>query len=528
MPKLTIDNREVEVPAGATILQAAEKLGIEIPTLCYLEGQACQTSCLVCVVKLSGTDRLVPSCATVAVDGMQIESQTEEVRQTRKTALELLLSEHRGDCLAPCFFACPAHMDIPLMLRQISQGNLAEAIATVKRDIAMPAVLGRICPAPCEKACRRAAGDGAVTIRQLKRYVADVDLGAENPYRPECEAASGKSVAIVGAGPTGLSAAYYLLRKGHAVTLFDDQKEPGGRLRYQIGEEKLPRNVLNAEIDSIIALGAELRMDTPVGERPSLDDLAQQFDVTLLARGPLDPKQPNHWGLETGKRGIKAEKGTFQTNRPGIFAAGGATGGKTLPVRSVADGKDVARAMHQYLAGQPVVAAERPFSSRMGRLTADQISVFMLGASDAARREPAENCSPDEAVRQSGRCLECDCRGHGTCKLEHYAAEYGADPRRYKGKPKAIRAIVRQAGVVFEPGKCINCGLCIEITRTAGEPLGLTFVGRGFDVRVDIPFDEPLKEALGNVAAQCVAACPTAALSIADSADSSCRPRPDR
>ena len=516
MPKLTIDNREVEVPAGATILQAAEKLGINIPTLCFLEGQACQTSCLVCLVKLRGTDRLVPSCATVAVDGMQIECQTEDVSQARKTALELLLSEHQGDCLAPCFFACPAHMDIPLMLRQIAQGNLAEAITTVKRDIAMPAVLGRICPAPCEKACRRAAGDGAVTIRELKRYVADVDLGSDKPYRPRCRAASGESVAIVGAGPTGLSAAFYLLQEGHAVTLFDDHKEPGGRLRYQIDEEKLPRKVLDAEINSIISLGVELRMETPVGQQPSLEDLAEQFDATLLACGPIDPEQPNRWGLEASKRGVKVEKGTFQTNRPGIFAAGGATGGKTLPVRSVADGKEAARAMHQYLASQPIVAAERPFSSRMGRLTADQVSVFMPGASDAARREPAEDYSPDEAAGQSGRCLKCDCRGHGTCKLEHYAIEHGADPRRYRGKPKAMRTIVRQSGVVFEPGKCINCGLCIEITRTAGEPLGLTFVGRGFDVRVGIPFDQSLERALGNVASQCVAACPTAALSIAE------------
>ncbi len=222
------------------------------------------------------------------------------------------------------------------------------------------------------------------------------------------------------------------------------------------------------------------------------------------------------------------EKGTFQTSRPGVFAAGGASGGKTLPVRSVADGKDVARVMHQHLSGQPVVPAERPFSSRMGRLTTEQLSAFMPDASDATRQEPEQDYSPDEAVRQAGRCLECNCSGHGTCKLEQYAVEHGADPRRYRGKPKAIRAIARQAGVVFEPGKCINCGLCIEITRTAGEPLGLAFVGRGFDVRVGVPFDESLEEALGNVAAQCVAACPTAALSAADPADSACGEQPDR
>src|SRR5512142_469020 len=137
MPRLTIDHREVEVPPGATVLDAARKLGIEIPTLCFLEGLKPSTSCLVCMVKVRNQNRLVPSCATVAVDGMEIDSETEEVHQVRRTALELLLSDHLGDCLAPCHFTCPAHMDIPAMLRQISAENLRDAIATVKDTIAL-------------------------------------------------------------------------------------------------------------------------------------------------------------------------------------------------------------------------------------------------------------------------------------------------------------------------------------------------------------------------------------------------------
>ena len=150
MRRVIIDNREVEVADGATVLDAARKLGIEIPTMCFLKGQKPLTSCMVCVVKVAGSEKLIPACGAIAEDGMRIETDNEEVRQARRAALELLLSEHVGDCVGPCQVTCPAQMDIPLMIGQIAAGRLGEAIATVKRDIALPAVLGRICPAPCE------------------------------------------------------------------------------------------------------------------------------------------------------------------------------------------------------------------------------------------------------------------------------------------------------------------------------------------------------------------------------------------
>lgn len=149
MPRLTIDNCSVAVPAGGTILDAARKLGLDIPTLCFRDGQKPLTACMLCLVKVNGTNRLVPSCATPAEEGMQIESETEQIHQIRKTGLELLLSDHVGDCIAPCQNACPAHMGIPLMMEQVSAGRLDQAIATVKRDIALPAVLGRVCSEPC-------------------------------------------------------------------------------------------------------------------------------------------------------------------------------------------------------------------------------------------------------------------------------------------------------------------------------------------------------------------------------------------
>jgi ferredoxin len=535
MPKLTIDQREVEVPPGATVLDAARQLGIDIPTLCHLEGYQASTSCLVCMVKIrhGAGGRLAPSCGTAAVDGMVVESETEELFQIRRTALELLLSDHVGDCLAPCHFACPAHMDVPNMLRQITTEDLAAAIVTIKRDIAMPAVLGRVCPKPCEKGCRRSAADGAVAVCQLKRFAADADLASPQPYRPPYAPPTGIRVAIVGAGPTGLSAAYYLAQKGHACVVFDDQPQPGGRLRHETSEAELPREVLDAEIASLVQAGFEIRCGTRVGSALPFAQLSKEFDAVLVACGTTARDQAHTWGLPVGPRGLHVNKETFETGVRGVFAAGNSIRAKGMVVRSVADGKEVAAAIDQFLSGQTVSGAAKPFSSRIGRVYAEEMPQFLACASTLPREEPQKGeqkgepksepkCEPKaeqpgyqlpQAIQQAERCLHCDCRALEACKLRRYAALYGADPDRYPGQRHPFRQIVaRSSRVIYEPGKCINCGLCIQIAAAAGEPLGLSFVGRGFDVRVGVPFDRTMDEALGKVAAQVVAACPTAAL----------------
>ena len=346
MPKLTIDNREVEVAAGTTILDAAAKLGIEIPTLCFLKGCSPSTSCMVCVVRVNGSPNLVPACATIAADGMMVESESEQVLDARKAALELLLSDHLGDCMGPCQMTCPAHMNIPLMIRQIAAGKLADAIATVKKDIALPAVLGRICPAPCEKSCRRAVHDQAVSICLLKRYVADVDLQSDKPYSPQCKPKRSKQVAIIGAGPAGLAAAYYLRQDGFDCTLFDDHDQPGGTLRYALcgtgilpvhdnnprdaDPEKLPRNILDKEIATIMNLGIEFRGQTRIGDGLTIKDLQTDFDAVFVAAGKLAEGEAKAMGLDTGKSGIAIKAGTYETNLTGVFAGGDAVRARKL------------------------------------------------------------------------------------------------------------------------------------------------------------------------------------------------------
>ncbi|MFH1718348.1 MAG: 2Fe-2S iron-sulfur cluster-binding protein [Planctomycetota bacterium] len=515
MPKLTIDNRQIEVAEGTTILDAAAKLGIEIPTLCFLEGCEPSTSCMVCVVKVEGLASLVPACATVVRDGMQVLSDCEQVHEARKAALELLLSDHLGDCLGPCHVICPAQMNIPLMIRQIAADRLSDAIATVKRDIALPAVLGRICPAPCERGCRRASVDHAVSICLLKRYVADVDLQSAKPYMPACKPVQDKGVAIVGAGPAGLAAAYYLRQAGYGCTIFDDREKPGGMLQYGVLVSELPRDVLDAEIALIEKLGVQFRPGTRIGAALSMEDLRKDFYAVFVAVGSLEDGDAESMGLKAGSKGIAVDSVTYQTSLPGVFAGGDAVHKRKLTVRAVADGKEAAASIDQFLSGRNATGPAKVFNTRIGKIMANEKDAFAACGSRASRVEPAqagEGFTDEQAHGEAARCLHCDCRKPDDCKLRKHSHEYEARPGRYKGQRRSFVQHVEHADVIYEPGKCIDCGLCIQIAARAGEALGLAFIGRGFDVRVQVPFGRSVAEGLKRSAAECVAACPTGAL----------------
>ncbi|MFP4057024.1 MAG: 2Fe-2S iron-sulfur cluster-binding protein [Candidatus Brocadiia bacterium] len=524
MPRLTIDGRQVEVEEGATLLDAARKLGLDVPALCHRDGAPPSTSCFVCVMKVQGRNSLVPSCATVAEDGMVVESESQEVHGARKAALELLLSDHLGDCVGPCHALCPAHMNIPLMIRQIAAGELDEAIATVRARIALPAVLGRICPAPCEKGCRRGEQDGPVAICLLKRYVGDAHLAADPPALPAREPATGKAVAIAGAGPAGLAAAWALLLRGHAVTVFDEREEPGGMLRYGVPRERLPEEVLDAEIAIIERLGAQFRSGTRVGRDLSLDELRHDFDAVLLAIGEADEGDAESLGVQSSAHGIEADRQTYRASLERVFAAGGAIRPQRMAVRALAQGRDAAAAIHQLLSGQEVAGPPPLFTTRIGRLKEGEMAAFLAaGASDAPREGepsgPGGGFTDAEARREALRCLRCDCRKPLSCKLRRYAQAYGASPNRFAGERRAFEQYSHHPSVVYEPGKCIACGLCIRVAQAAGEELGLSFVGRGFRVRVRVPFGRSLEEGLRRAARQAAAACPTGALALRDAAE---------
>jgi NADPH-dependent glutamate synthase beta subunit-like oxidoreductase len=517
VPKLIIDNREIVVDSGATVLDAAEKLGIKIPTMCFLKGYKAATSCMVCVVKVEDIESLVPACGTIAEEGMKIETASEEIYQARKVALELLLSDHLGDCIGPCQVICPAGMNIPLMIRQIKAGRLRDAIVTVKQDIAMPAVLGRICPAPCENGCRRANFDNPVSICLLKRYAADVDLFSAQPYLPVCEPKKDKRIAIVGAGPAGLSAAYYLLQKGYSCTVYDDHDKQGGMLRYSDCSKTLESEVLEKEITLIEQLGAEFCGQTKI-DSVSFEDLHREFDAVFVAVGEINPEKGEYLGLETGKNGIRIDK-AYQASLGGVFAGGDAVRKRRLTIRSVADGKEVAVAIDQFLSSRQVTGQQKEFNSRIGKLLENEIDKFMLLADNSARislSQKGDGFTDVQARAEAARCLHCDCRKADNCKLRQFSQDYHIRPRRYKNERQLYSQQIQHPDIIYEPGKCIKCGLCIQIATEAEEKLGLTFIGRGFDVRIAVPFDKSIAEGLKRIACQCIKACPTAALAVKD------------
>lgn len=355
MPKLTIDNQAVDVPAGATLLEAAEHLDIEIPTLCHVPGRDALTSCMVCIVKLCapGAERFVPACGTPAGEGMVVESETDEVHALRREALELLLGDHLGDCEAPCRLAHPRLLDIPRMLRKVADGNVDAARDILQSADPGPGNAGKA--PPFERACRRGRIDQPVAIEAVLAYLRDTS---------------------------------------------------------------------NAQPNS-----------------------------------PDDAAKP-----------------------------------------------------------------ARPFSVHMGALEEEELAEFLRTADDSPRHDGPLDV--DSAQAEAKRCLHCDCRKPTTCRLRIWADRYEATPRKYFQKHRPFRLIDQHAEIFYEPGKCIQCGLCVQIASEAREELGLSFIGRGFDVHVAVPMHATLAEGLRRVARACADACPTAALVRRD-ADESAWGSPD-
>lgn len=278
---VTIDHRNIRVAPGTTILQAAEWLGIHIPTLCHVKGLEPSSSCFVCAVQIEGRRTLSPACAMPVSEGMSVITGSADIKNARKMALELLLSDHAGECVAPCAARCPAGLDIPGFVYQIAAGDNQQSMRVITDRLALPGSLGRVCPRLCEQQCHRCDHDQGLAIGALHRYAADL----APDYTPPRAPSTGKSVAIIGAGPAGLAAAFFLQQKGHVCTLYDAAPEPGGMLRYGIPAYRLPKDSLDTEIRAIRDLGAEFRMNQRWGVDFTLADLRTNYHAVFVAIG---------------------------------------------------------------------------------------------------------------------------------------------------------------------------------------------------------------------------------------------------
>lgn len=284
MLNLTINGKNITVEEGTTILQAAKDNGIYIPTLCYDDAVKVYGACGLCVVEAEEIPKLLRSCSAKCSEGMVVNTESKRVVQSRKIAMELLMSAHDGDCVAPCQLNCPARTDCQGYVGLIANGEYEAALKLIKNKVSLPASIGRVCPHPCETACRRGKVDEAINIAQLKAFAADMDLNSDS-YLPEKNAPTGKKIAIIGGGPAGLTAAYRLAISGHEVTVYDMMKKMGGMLRYGIPQYRLPKEVLDKEIAIIEKLGVKMINGVKLGKDFTVASLKAQNDAVIVAVG---------------------------------------------------------------------------------------------------------------------------------------------------------------------------------------------------------------------------------------------------
>lgn len=281
MVKVKINGETRDVPEDKTIFEYLRDQGEHVPGLCKTSELDPTGACRLCLVDTG--KKIMPSCTIKPNEGMEVETFSDKIIDMRRTSLELMLSDHGGDCIGPCQDGCPAGGDVQGYLALISMGKYREAVALMKEKYILPAVLGRVCPAFCEDNCRRNLVEGPLSIRLMKRYAADRDL--EDPWMPGIPRSSGKKVAVVGGGPAGLSCGYYLRLKGHDVAIFEAMPELGGMVRYGIPEYRMPRDVLAKDIKTVTDTGIEVKTGSRLGKDVTLDELRKDYDAVFVGIG---------------------------------------------------------------------------------------------------------------------------------------------------------------------------------------------------------------------------------------------------
>lgn len=512
MTELNINNKTYTAEPNETILSVAQRADIHIPTMCWVKEFGPSTSCMVCMVQDMRNGKMLTSCSAKAEQGMEIETDNAEVLDMRKSALELLLSEHQGDCEAPCQRVCPAEMNIPLMNRLIATGKLEEALKNITETIALPSILGYICPAPCEKACRRKDIDEPVSICLLKRFV-----GENACHKPTLKAKNGQKVAVVGAGPAGLSAAYYLALNGFECDIYDANELPGGKMRTDISEDKLPKIVLDNDIERIKSVGVIFHQNQQVDAEKIETELAKRYNYILLtvgAEATINSATFNKTDASTIK-----ELEVFSSNACTIFVPKQIPTKSKMAVRAAALGRKLAEWTMEFNEKQTISVPERSFNSVYKRIAEVEREEFLKEADNHLGQQRTDSFligfSSAQAIKEAQRCLHCDCREKENCSLRNLSTEYKASQRVYTlEKPQHTKKNADHPLIIFEKLKCIKCGICIQTAQQEGEVTGFAFHGRGFDVEIAIPIEKTIHTLSDKAAISCAKNCPTGAIAL--------------
>lgn len=465
---IQLDGERAAAAAGETVLQVARRAGRSIPTLCHVDGVDTPDSCLLCVVEVAG--QLVPSCSLKVKPDLVVATHGPRIQHARQATMQLLLSEHQGECRAPCELACPAGWDIAEFEQTLPKQPLAAARMALD-GLGLPTTLGQVCDAPCHRACRRGELDRYLDIRRTHAHLplGDLDL----PPPPQ-----GPAVLVVGGGPTGLAAAHRLVQLGYRPTILEREARMGGSLLPLLSDDA----ALQADLQVLQRLGVQWQTATPV-QRGELEAwLGQRFAAAVVAAGPQNPA---NWPADP---------------RVAVVANAGLHG---TPIRRVALGRAAAeqvdRALRQVQPG----------------LLPIRLRYQDLGEGERAQLLRPESTSPvhdrDLPVEQEAAlCLGCGCLQHRDCQLNVVAAQLRVPPARIAGQRRPLLRDASHPLVVLEAHKCVLCQACVAVAD--GE---LAMTGRGYATRPAAAFGLPLAEALSDSAAlRAAAVCPTRALAL--------------
>jgi formate dehydrogenase (NADP+) beta subunit len=273
---------------GVTSCRALETLygGKRICSIGCLGLGDCIESCLFDAIVMGPNGFPVVDEAKCVGCGACEKACPKEILTVRTMSERLLHLNREDDALAPCQQTCPAEIDIPKYISLIRKGDYEGAVNTIRERNPLLLACGRVCPHPCEDYCRRGIEDEPVSINQLKRFVADLEMNTGRRYPIPCAPSTGKKVAVIGGGPAGLSGAYFLKRLGHDVTIYEAMPKLGGMIRYGIPEYRLPKKVLDWEIEGILNLGIQAHTDVSFGKDIDMDSLTEAgYEAVFLGIG---------------------------------------------------------------------------------------------------------------------------------------------------------------------------------------------------------------------------------------------------
>lgn len=570
---MKLNGEHISIEKGETILDVANRAQVSIPTLCHLRGEKPLASCMVCVVEDNTTRKLHPACSTIAQPDMDIRTDTESVAEQRLCAIELLLSEHLGDCEGPCRLSCPAFLDVPQIIRLAASSDLEHAGKMLRDMLAFPRIVSRLCDAPCEKGCRRGRRDASVSINMIERYVADnaateeskieqnfeINVnsvreisgdgemnnrrdddysGSSETHELHCGSSSGThelhcgsssetlklhSIAIIGGGPAGLACARHLTRLGFACEIFERKAKCWGGLS-NISESILSAELLDEELDALKNAGVVIHVNHLIAtdDNKALSEFRRKYSVVIVATGPISAmkecKDSGVFGLESTEQGILTDSASFATSQKGVFAVGDVVLPLRKMIQTVADAKILSERIAEKLLGCEYVRASETFNSRFGKLFPDDLDEFMKPANENSRTTPTDKksgFSKQELANEAERCMKCDCAATNDCRLRELADEFGAkQAKRATRRRDERRTFIRifDKEIIFEPGKCVKCGRCIAICAKFAEKHGPAFIHRGYDTEIAFPPGVSPQKGLGKAVDACVDACPTGAI----------------